>query len=89
MILRHKELINLPVETKEGQALGFICDFEYEAETNKISRFHVKKGRLVASFINKNLIIHADQVVAITKEKMIVEDTAIKQEKAVREAASI
>lgn len=89
MILRHKELMNLPVETKTGQALGFVCDFEYEAETNKISRFHVKKGRLVASLISKNLIIHADQVISITKEKMTVEDAAVKEEKAVQEAASI
>ena len=88
-MLRHKELVNLPVETKAGQELGTVCDFEYDSDVNKIIRFHGKKGSLVSNLISHALIIHADQVISITKEKMVVEEAAVKEKKAVSEPASI
>ena len=89
MNLRHKEIINLPVETKSGQALGVVCDFEYDSDVNKITAFHIKKGNFVASFINHSLVVSADQVISITKQKMVVEDASIKEKKTVGEPASI
>lgn len=89
MSLRHKEILNLPVETKAGQALGLVCDFEYDPDFNKIISFYVKKSNLVSSLINQPLIISAEQVISITKEKMVVEDTVIKEKSPAHEPASV
>ena len=76
MIFSHKNLINLPVETKSGHKLGRICDYEIEIDTQKIMRYHVKSDRLISHLLAKELIVHSEQVINITPEKMIVEDNA-------------
>jgi len=75
MRLTAKKLINLPVETKSGQALGKVQDFEVDIDSGIILKFFVKQGNLIDELLKKEqLIIARQQVIEITKDKMIVED---------------
>lgn len=76
MLLRKKDLINLPVETRSGQALGRISDFELNPLTQQIERYYVKSGRQLISLFPGELIIHYTQVLSVTSEKMVVDDNA-------------
>lgn len=76
-VLRKHNLIHLPVETKNGQALGRIEDFEFDPASQQILRYHVKSGQLVAKLLQKELLISSEQVISITAEKMVVEDLNI------------
>lgn len=89
MNLRHKEIIGLSVETKSGQPLGQVSDFEYDSDLNRIVFFYVKGGNLVSSLISHPLIVSAEQVILITKEKMVVEDAVSKEKKTLSEPASV
>lgn len=82
MVLENQDLINLPVCTKSGQNLGRIDHFEIDETNQTIERYYVKSG-LIQGLWKKQLIIHRQQVISITKEKMIVEDSV---EGAVQEA---
>jgi len=79
MILSHKNLLNLPVETKSGQNLGTISHFDLEADEQRIFRYYVKSSRIISGLLNKELIISAGQVVSINEKKMIVEDSIGKE----------
>jgi len=75
MRLTAKKLINLPVETKSGQALGKVQDFEVDIDSGIILKFFVKQGNLIDELLKKEqLIIARQQVIEITKDKMVVED---------------
>lgn len=74
MILSHKNLLNLPVETKSGQVLGLISRFDLEADEQRIFCYYVKSSRIIRGLLAKELIISADQVISINEKKMIVED---------------
>ncbi|MFA5070262.1 MAG: hypothetical protein WC528_03190 [Patescibacteria group bacterium] len=81
MILSHKKIINLPVETKSGQLLGAISHFDLEADEHRVIRYYVKSRQLIRGLLNKELIIGIDQVVALTPEKMVVEDNVGREAK--------
>lgn len=77
MRIANNDLINLPVYSRSGEHLGKIASFELDLDTGKIENFHVKTG-LIEGLWHEQLVVHHSQVVEITEEKMIVEDTATK-----------
>ncbi|MDD5039519.1 MAG: PRC-barrel domain-containing protein [Patescibacteria group bacterium] len=77
MIIRKGELINLPVVTQSGQQLGRVADFEMDAEEHTVVRYIVKPGTLLADLLESDLVIAREQVVAITADRMIVEDAVV------------
>lgn len=87
MFLNQKILIGLPVETKSGLVLGKIRSFEIDSESQTIMKYFVKSRNLVSKLLNeetKELIIHRDQVISIDAEKMVVDDSAVKDVKTIK-----
>ena len=77
MKLKKQDIINLPVYTEMGQHLGRVVDFEFESNTQTIINYHVRSRDIIKELLSSDLIINREQVVSITKEKMIVEDNVI------------
>lgn len=77
MNLKHSDIIHLPVETKTGQSLGRVVDFEIDSLSGKIVNYYVKSGNVIEGLFKNELIISQSQVVSLDKEKMVVEDGVI------------
>ena len=76
MIIRTRECINLPVQTRGGQPLGVILDIELDADAHQVRSYHVGISRLM--FWKRVVyVIVPDQVVSLTNEVMIVSDALI------------
>ena len=88
MLISSKNLIGLQVFTKMGQELGKVSGFDLDIDAHVITKYYVKKHSILAELLGeKDLLINQNQVVSITKEKMIVEDSVI-EAKATRMAKS-
>lgn len=88
MILKKQDIINLPVYTQSGNHLGKVADFELSTSSHLIERYIIRSGLIVGGILQKDLLISPSQVISITQEKMIVEDTLIRQ-KELKKAAII
>lgn len=77
MLITARELLHIPVYTKSGQFLGRVVDFEIELDSQTISKYQVKTGGLVSGLFGKLLLIDRQQVIAITREKMIVKNGTV------------
>jgi len=86
MLISHDEIIGLPVETKSGQRLGKVSGFVLDNESQKIIHYLVKKTGLLAGITKKDLLVHYEQVILITKEKMVVDDNVVKDREGVQES---
>ncbi len=87
MIIDYKSLIDLPVYTQRGLALGKIKNFEIDSETHIILRYLVKSRNLISKLLvekKQELIIHRNHVISIDAEKMIVEDNVIKESEVIK-----
>lgn len=87
MLLNHKILVGLPVETKSGLLLGKIKGFEIDSETHVVRQYIVKSHNLIGKILSEEsgeLVIGKDQVLEISKNKMVVEDGVVKEGKTVR-----
>jgi len=92
MIIDYKNLIGLSAETKSGLVLGKIKNFEVDSETQTISQYFVKGRGFISKLLSESdqqLIIHRNQVVSISEEKMIVEDNVVKEGEAVKLAQGV
>lgn len=69
MLLRARELVNLEVVTRSGMHIGWLVGFEFEAESQTILRYEVRRSLLSAPFL-----VSRDQVVTIDAKQMVVED---------------
>ena len=81
MRMSNSDLIGLAVETKSGDHLGKVADFEVNTDTGKIENIHVKTG-LIQGLWHEQLVIAHNQIIEITKEKVIVEDMVSKEKAA-------
>ncbi|MDP2685211.1 MAG: PRC-barrel domain-containing protein [bacterium] len=80
MTLTKQDIINLPVYTQSNQHLGKVVDFEISTHTHTIEKYIVRNLAIVGGILKRDLLIAPSQVISITKEKMIVDDTLTKQE---------
>lgn len=71
--------LHLPVRTESGRSLGLIVDVVIEPDTQAVVAYHVKPSRLLPDIVVAPLIIHRSQVVSMTAEAMVVDDTTIKK----------
>lgn len=78
--LQKNELIGLPVYTQSGQYLGKVSDFELEATSQTIVRYHIRSKDIIKELLQKELLISKEQVVSLSSQKMIVEDNVIREE---------
>ena len=74
MVINLRKLLRLPVYTESGTKLGKIYDCEIDAETHAILRYIIKANFLSAA----NFLVQTSQVVAITTDRVVVEDMIIK-----------
>jgi len=72
------DLINLPVYTQSGQGLGRIVSFDLDVDSHLVVNYHVSTG-LIKGLWHQRLLIHRSQVIAINKEKIVVEDNVAKE----------
>ncbi|MFH1225796.1 MAG: PRC-barrel domain-containing protein [bacterium] len=75
--MTNKEIINLPVETKNGQSVGRVAEFEIDILTGKVANYHVKSSNVIKGLFKDELIINQSQVIGLTKEKMVVDDNVV------------
>lgn len=73
MLLEHKQIIGLPVETKSGERLGKIASFNLDSASQTIYQYQVNPLGL-SNLFAKELLIHRHQVISLDDKKMIVDD---------------
>jgi len=75
MFIGAKNIINNKVVTQSGQLLGKVIDFEINTLNQNIIKYYVQRDLI--GFLKKPLIINANQVIEIKKDKLIVEDAVV------------
>ena len=85
MLLPFEQLIGLPVETKTGRFLGKVESLVFEVESQSIYQYQVKPAGITHLF-DSRLLIHRNQVISITQEKLVVDDAAYQEASLEREA---
>ena len=75
MLLSLHNILNLPVETQSNQRLGRVAGAIVDVETQSLHQYRVAPGGISHLFSKEELLIDRDQVISITKEKMVVEDS--------------
>ncbi|MFA6105770.1 MAG: PRC-barrel domain-containing protein [Patescibacteria group bacterium] len=73
MFINEQTLIRLPVVTKSGDKLGHIIDIEIDVDNHQIRKYFVS-----SRFQKDTYLIAPSQILQITDEKIVVEDTVIK-----------
>ena len=76
MLLPHDKLIGLPAQTQTGRQLGKISGLIIETDGQNVQQYAVKTSGVVNLFA-KDLLIGREQVIALTEEKLIVDDNTI------------
>ena len=84
-----KEIKNLPVEGKHGNRIGRVVGIEIELESQVVLNYLVKPKQVVKGIFEGNLIINREQVIELSKDKMIVDDTGPLQSRGEPEAAAL
>ena len=80
MIISNKDLINLPVETRSGDSLGKVTGFDIDADNGQILKYYVSGSNIFKLIISdEKMLVDKDQVIEITREKMVVIDLLIKE----------
>ena len=85
-IINSKKIIGLPVETKSGEQLGKIFDFELEVESQTILKYYIKNSNILKEIFGEELIIHRSQVLSISSKKMIVKDGIVHEKRQIANA---
>jgi len=75
MKISSNNLIGLDVVTQSGQQLGRVTSFNIETDSQSILEYVVKPANIVKDLITKDLIIPRGQVIEITNDKIVVEDS--------------
>ncbi|MFA6525119.1 MAG: PRC-barrel domain-containing protein [Patescibacteria group bacterium] len=75
MKISSKKLIHLPVFTDSGDELGKISELIINIDTHDVEQYIIKSSNLIEEFFSKELLVSNSQVISISKEKMIVEDS--------------
>ncbi len=74
MLVGLKNLLHLPVETKSGGKLGKVVEVNLDTDGHLVREYIVRP----ALFSQRTFLIRPAQVIAVTAEKMVVEDGALK-----------
>ena len=79
MLLKSKQLIGLEVKTKNGQRLGRLVDLEMETETSEVKKYIVGADSWIKNKIIPELVIDSSQIIEITDQSIIVDDSLLNQ----------
>ncbi|MBM3205057.1 PRC-barrel domain containing protein [Candidatus Uhrbacteria bacterium] len=83
MIVHTKDMLGVAVETRSGQILGKVSDFQLDSLTGHLVMLEVRPIGLVAGLIKESLLIPWNAIVEMTLEKVVVMDGAVKDTKTV------
>gem|GEM_PF-1288598 len=73
------QLFHIPVETVDHHNLGHVVGLEIDIESQSVMQYQVRPTGIVASVLrNVDLLINRNQVVSLTKDKMIVDSTVLR-----------
>lgn len=75
--IKAKDIIGNKVVSQSGYQLGKVADFELDIFGQRVIKYYTHGGLL--DFLKEPLAISADQVIEITKEKIVVADGVIPQ----------
>jgi len=89
MMIDEKTLLGLPVVTQSGQSVGKVRGFQLDAASHAIVQYAVRRHGLLNDLLPNNLIVHQNQVLSLTNEKMIVEDLVLEQRAGVKKASQM
>jgi sporulation protein YlmC with PRC-barrel domain len=73
MLLDIKTIKKLQVETESGVTLGKIIDLEIDTTNHNVVKYSVTKSKFLNA--SEKLAISPAQVIRVTENKMIVQDT--------------
>ena len=79
MLINSKNLIRLRVETKSGQELGYVRDFDLNIDNLEVEQFYVRPAGIVKGLVLGDLILNKSSIISINEEKMIVQDLVGKE----------
>jgi len=79
MLINQKQLKKIRVETQSGQFLGYISEFELETDNGAIEKYYIKSRLSIPGLFANKLLINKTQIISFDSEKMIVEDSVIKE----------
>lgn len=76
-----KQLFGLPVETESGTPLGKVQGFHMDAEHHAVVQYIVKNSNPLKDFFNRELLVAPSQVLSISEQKMVVDDSVVAEKK--------
>jgi sporulation protein YlmC with PRC-barrel domain len=79
MTLPHNHLVNLPAYTQSGTRLGYVASFEVDELEQRIKRYIIKTHYGLVGLFDKKLIVNVQQVVSLSRERLVVEDAILQQ----------
>lgn len=77
MRYRDSQLVGVPVYAEAGGHLGRLVGFVIDADTHEIIQYAVRKSGAIEKLLPKELLVHRNQVVSVSEEKMVVRDAAV------------
>lgn len=89
MLMHHRDIIGLPVYTKSNTHLGAVVNLIIDIESQSIIEYGVQPRRWRLPTGAKEYLVHRQQVISISKEKMIVDDVVVAARTTPRSASSI
>ncbi|MEW6610596.1 MAG: hypothetical protein AB1352_03170 [Patescibacteria group bacterium] len=79
MLLTSDQLFHIPVETIDQYNLGHVVGLVIDIESQSIMQYRVRPTGIVANVLrNVDLLINRGQVISLTKDKMVVESTVLR-----------
>lgn len=74
MIISSKKLTGLPVETKSGDKLGRVKDFDLDADTLEIKTVCARPKSIAKELVSGDLIIGRNLIISVDEKRMVVDD---------------
>ena len=74
-MLNSNQIIGLPVYTQAGMFLGKVIKVETLPDDQTAQKYIVQNANPLKNLISGQLVVDASQVISVTVEKIIVEDS--------------
>ncbi len=78
MLLNSKDMIGVPVETRDGRFIGKVASFNVDAITGKLSSLLVHAPGIVSGLFRDELLVDWNVILEMTPDRVLVADTAVK-----------
>ncbi|MAG29058.1 hypothetical protein CL632_02845 [bacterium] len=79
MLINFDDILDLLVQTQSGTQLGKVDGAIIDIDSQSIHQYSVKPAGITHFFDKQELLISRDQVISISKDKMVVQDGTYQQ----------